>query len=151
MKNHQEILEHIADSFSDTIEERFCRRKLFIRFFESKCTIKKRRTKFSYDQVGDHFEFEGITTDMIYDYYSKKYNFFVRNIMRMSNLFHNTIIFPFFDFFFFLFSINLKSFVKQLICLISGDNLVFYFSTTSWLRFQQEARRGNINLNLHLI
>lgn len=88
MKNHQEILEDIVDSFSNTIAKRFCRRKFFIRFFESKLTTKKRRTKFSNDQVDDHFEFVGKTTDMIYDYYSKKYNFFIWNIMRMSNLFH---------------------------------------------------------------
>ena len=77
MKNHQEILEDIVDSFSNTIAKRFCRRKFFIRFFESKLTTKKRRTKFSNDQVDDHFEFVGKTTDMIYDYYSKKYNFFI--------------------------------------------------------------------------
>ena len=73
MKNHQEILEDIVGSFSYTIAERFCRRKCFIRFFESKFTTKKKKNKFSYDQVDDHFEFVGKTTDMIYDYYNKKY------------------------------------------------------------------------------
>ena len=35
--------------------------------------------------------------------------------------------------------LSLKVFVRQLMRSVSGDNLVFYFSTISWLRFQQES------------
>ena len=35
--------------------------------------------------------------------------------------------------------------MTQLICLVSGDNIVFYFSTISLLRFQQETKWVNIN------
>ena len=35
--------------------------------------------------------------------------------------------------------LSLKVFVRQLLRSVSGDNLVFYFSTISWLRFQPES------------
>ena len=35
--------------------------------------------------------------------------------------------------------------MRQLVSLVFGDNLVFYFSTISWLRLQQEATWVNIN------
>ena len=38
--------------------------------------------------------------------------------------------------------LNLKSFGNLL---VSGDNFVFYFSTISWLRLQQETMWVNIN------
>ena len=34
---------------------------------------------------------------------------------------------------------------------VSGDNLVFFFPTTSWLQIQQETMWVNNNLNFHLI
>ena len=36
-------------------------------------------------------------------------------------------------------------FVKQLVHSVSGDNLVLYFSTISWLRLQQKTEWVNIN------
>ena len=42
--------------------------------------------------------------------------------------------------------LNLKSFGNLwLVRLVSGDNFVFYFSTISWLRLQQETMWVNIN------
>ena len=35
--------------------------------------------------------------------------------------------------------------MRQLVRSVSGDNLVFYFSTISWLRLQQETMWVNIN------
>ena len=35
--------------------------------------------------------------------------------------------------------------MRQLVLLLSGDNLVLYISTISWLRRQQEAMWVNIN------
>ena len=35
--------------------------------------------------------------------------------------------------------------MKQLVRSVSGDNLLFYVSTTEWLQLQQEAERVNIN------
>ena len=46
---------------------------MFYQIFWVKVYNKKKKNKFSYDQVDDHFEFVGKTTDMIYDYYNKKY------------------------------------------------------------------------------
>ena len=41
-------------------------------------------------------------------------------------------------------SLNLWHFVKQLVRSVSGDNLMFYFSTISWLQLQQKAKWVNI-------
>ena len=38
-----------------------------------------------------------------------------------------------------------RQFVRELVLSVSGDNLVFYFFTISWLRLQQEAMWVNIN------
>ena len=35
--------------------------------------------------------------------------------------------------------------MKQLVRSVSGDTLLFNFSTISWLRFQQETKQVNIN------
>ena len=38
-----------------------------------------------------------------------------------------------------------RYFLRQLVRSVSGDNLLFYVSTTPWLRLQQEAEWVNIN------
>ena len=41
--------------------------------------------------------------------------------------------------------ISSPKFVRQLVRSVSGDNLLFYASTTAWLRRQQDAEWVNIN------
>ena len=45
--------------------------------------------------------------------------------------------------------LSLKSFGNSwLACSVSGDNFVFYFSTISWIRLQQETMCVNINFEI---